>query len=225
MNHLKITCSTSLGTVLSFTCSLLIYSAPLTASAQAEQPEKGFYFSAGGGAALAEDVDVESFPGLGSGDVELDTGVHLGVSGGYNFNRWIGAEIETGYIGNEIDKISSVAADGTLSHVPFLAKVILRYQDPDFPVVPYIGLGAGGDSSIIYLDRSLGLDGSDADLVYAFQGTVGLHYKINDSMSAGAEYKFYRTGEPSWDVDGAVADVEFGEAQTHSFMAVFNMKF
>jgi opacity protein-like surface antigen len=187
----------------------------------------GFYFTGGIGPAVAQDVDLKQFLGGGGGGakVQLDPGFHFTAAGGYNFTRWLGVEMETGYIGNNIDRIGGSSADAFLSHVPFLANVVLRYDEDNSRLMPYVSAGAGGDSSIVFFDNSLGLDGSDADIVFAFQVSAGLLYKINETMSAGLGYKFYYADAPSWDVQDSAGRIRFGVSRVHLITAVFNMKF
>lgn len=188
--------------------------------------ERGPYFTGGIGGSIAEDVDLKEFNGpVGGAEVKLDPGFHLGVAGGYNFNRWIGVEMETGILANNISKIGNSSPDATLSHVPFLANVVLRYEDERSLLVPYLSIGGGGDSSVLFIDNSLGVDGSDSDLVYAVQATAGVRLKIGDKMSAGVGYKFYHTGSPSWEIENSSGEISFGEATVHAFFAVFNMTF
>ncbi|HXJ58318.1 MAG TPA: outer membrane beta-barrel protein [Verrucomicrobiae bacterium] len=187
--------------------------------------ESGFYFNAGIGPAIAEDVGVSEFLGSSSGKVRLDPGFHFTAAGGYHFTRWLAVEMETGYIGNNIDRIGSSSPDAFLSHVPFLANVVLRYDADNFRLVPYASAGAGGDSSIFFINDSLGLDGSDADVVFAFQVSAGLLYKINETMSAGLGYKYYYADAPSWDVQNSAGRIRFGVSRVHLIAAVFNMKF
>src|SRR5215510_14941826 len=85
---------------------------------QALGQETGFYFHGGIGPAVAQDVKLKEFLGGGGGTVVLDPGFHFTAAGGYNFTRWLGVEMETGYIGNNIDRIGSSSVDAFMSHVP-----------------------------------------------------------------------------------------------------------
>ncbi|HXI52826.1 MAG TPA: outer membrane beta-barrel protein [Candidatus Saccharimonadales bacterium] len=188
--------------------------------------DQGFYFNASLGGSFAEDVTVKEFGGPVTGtQVKLDPGVHLGVAGGFNFARFVGVEAETGLLANTIDKLGNSSPDATLSHIPFLGNLIFRYDAENFPLVPYIGGGAGMDTSVFTIDHSLGLDGSDADVEFAYQAMAGLRYRINDKMSAGLGYKFYHADSASWDIQHSAGRIRFGEARVHCVSAVFNWKF
>jgi len=201
--------------------ALLLPLAVLPVKAQ----ESGFYFNGGIGPAISQDLDLKQFVGPASGSVQLDPGFHFMVAGGYNFTRWLGVEMETGYIGNNIDRIGTASADGFMSHIPFLANVVLRYDEDNSRLVPYLSAGAGGDSSILWMDHSLGVDGSDSDIVFAFQVSAGLRFKINEVMSAGLAYKYYYADDASWDIQNSGGRISFGAAHVHLITAVFNMKF
>jgi opacity protein-like surface antigen len=192
---------------------------------------QNFYLDADAGAAFAENVNVHRFPGLiAGGKVRLDPGGRFSVAGGYHFNDYIGVQLETGIINNEIKSIAGArGVDGSLSHVPLLADVVVRYDRPDCKLVPYAGAGLGGDTSVINLDhvRAGGfvVDGSAGETVFAWQAFAGARYKISDKMSVGAGYKFFSAEGASYDVRHALADIKLGTAQVHSAVVDFTMKF
>jgi len=192
---------------------------------------QGFYLKGDTGVAFSEDVDVRRFLGPAPGvKIDLETGGRFSVAGGYNFNDWIGVQLETGVIYNEIDSITGAGnVEGSLSHVPLLASVVLRYDKPNCPVVPYVGIGMGGDSSSIWLDDvrvgAFVVDGSDAELVFAWQAFAGLRYRINQHMSVGGGYKYFYAEGAEYDVEDIAADIELGKAQVHSFVVDFTWTF
>jgi opacity protein-like surface antigen len=204
-------------------CCLALLTSPVVA----QDKERGFYFDANVGVALAEDVELKSFivPTRGV-DLELDPGPRLSVAGGYNFCSYFGLQAETGFIFNEIDGSDG---DAVLSHVPLLLDAVFRYDKPNSRFVPYIGAGAGGDfSSISFDDARFGggwVDGSDSSLVFAWQVFAGLRFKLNDRMSIGGGYKYFDADGAEWDVEHTSGDIETDRAKVHSVMFDFNMKF
>src|SRR4051794_37680074 len=89
---------------------------------------QGFYFNANAGVSLADDVDIHRFlvPTRGA-KVELDPGARLSVAGGYNFCDYLGAQLETGFIFNNVKNVTGGGnIDASLSHVPMLADIVLR---------------------------------------------------------------------------------------------------
>jgi opacity protein-like surface antigen len=193
---------------------------------------QGFYLNADMGVALGDDVKLRQFIVPLSGvDLELDPGVRVSVAGGYNFNDYVGVQLETGLIHHEVDGVNGAGnIDASVGHVPLLADVIFRYDKPDCRFVPYLGAGAGGDVSVIELDHVFApngsrVDGSGSDLVFAWQVFAGARYRLNDAMSIGAGYKFFSADGASWEVRHTSGDIESGTARVHSFAVDFNLKF
>jgi opacity protein-like surface antigen len=189
---------------------------------------QGIYFNANAGAAFAEDVDVHRFVSpTPNRKFELNTGGRLSVAGGYNFNEFLGAQLETGFIYNEV---KGSHGDAVLSHVPMLASIVLRCDKTDCKFVPYLGAGAGGDVSIISLDRVREpgggvVDGSAGDVVFAWQAFAGLRYKFTDKMSIGGGYKFYSAEGATWDIRHTSGDIKTGTAHIHSVVVDFTIQF
>jgi opacity protein-like surface antigen len=165
------------------------------------------------------------------GKVKLEPGGRLSAAGGYNFNDYIGAQIETGLIYNEIKSMTGAGnVDGSLGHMPLLVDVVFRYDRPDCKWVPYVGAGGGGDISVIYLDHVTApngsiVDGSGSTAVFAWQAFAGLRYRLNDNMSIGAGYKFFSASSASWDVRDTAGDIKTGTARVHSAGVDFNITF
>jgi OmpA-OmpF porin, OOP family len=207
----------------------LVFFAVLLSAAAAQA--QGFYVGAFAGPAFAHDADIEQFVFRGAGgSVEFDTGSRMNVAGGYQFNDFFAAQLGTGFIYNEIDRIGRGSrGDASLTHVPFLADLVLRYDRPDGRWVPYVGLGAGADASIVDFDRvrarGVFVDGTDTTVVFAWQAFLGARYKFNEWMSLGGGYRFFWADGPSWDVDRARGDIEFGETMVHSFGIDFTFTF
>ena len=193
----------------------------------------GPYFNADAGVALADDVALKRFGVPVSGvKVKFDTGFRVSVGGGYNFNEYIGVGLETGFIYNSVDMLkgsggSSSDIDSSLSHIPLMANVTLRYDKPDCKWVPYLGFGAGADVSILTADSLDGVDVDyrESDVVFAWQAFAGVRYKITPSISIGAGYKYYRAESASWDADGVSDTIKFGAAGSHNIVATFNWSF
>jgi opacity protein-like surface antigen len=206
-------------TVVTVCCGLVLGSATAARS-------QG-YFNMGIGAALPEDVKVTALNGVGTPQgvkLDLDPGVRFSVAGGYNFHPYVGIEIESGFIYNSINGVvgpgGNVGTDASLSHVPIQANLVFRYDQPDCPVVPFAGVGAGGDLSIL-IDNSV--EESDTKFVFAWQGFGGVRFKVNESMSVGAAYKYYNVQNTSFNLpSGSFA---FGHEGIHSILVDFNWKF
>src|SRR6185503_13575623 len=80
--------------------------------------------------------------------ISYDTGFALDAACGYVFNHLLSAEIELGWIGNEMDQVQGIALHDTfLYNASFMGNVTLQYPIPRSIVTPYIGAGAGGSAT------------------------------------------------------------------------------
>lgn len=202
----------------------------LAAAAHAEN-HRGFYATADLGIAWTPDVELKEYFGPVAPGTELkfDPGVRFGAAGGYRFCDWFSAEIQTGVMSSSIRSISGADdVDAVFSNIPLLANV--RFEFPSkCPITPYIGVGAGLSISAISIDEidldGTEVEGSDATAVFACQGFAGLRYDLNDRMSLGLEYRYFRTTDPSWDGDDLPGELRFSEVETHAVSFVFQYRF
>ena len=193
---------------------------------------QNFYVGADAGVAIAEDVKLKQFilPTPGA-KLKLYDGGRLSVAGGYNFNDYLGAQLESGCIINGVRSVSGGRDfDATVSHVPLLADFVVRYDKPDFDFVPFAGIGAGGDVSVIDVDHERAangtrVDGSGGDVVFAWQAFAGLRYKVTDHISVGGAYKFFAADGATWDVERSRGDIKSGSALVHSLVVDFTWRF
>lgn len=160
---------------------------------------------------ILPDIDV-----AGS-SLSFDPGLRFNAAGGYHFTPMISAEIETGFLFNEVED----AGDTTLSQVPFLANVVFRFPNSS-PFIPFIGVGVGGVAAVLTIDDIISED-DDTDVVFAWQVQAGVHYRINDNMSAGITYKYLGVDSPEFDIGGGIVD--FDVMHNHAIMASFNWSF
>ncbi len=156
----------------------------------------GPYLKVDGGVNLTADTDV-TIAGAG-GSLSLDAGYRFDAIVGYEFNRWVALELEGGYADNSVDKltlgplVNSLSGESSLRQIPLLANVVVRYENQtDF--VPYLGAGAGGVFSSLKIS-----DTKDDDTVFAWQGKVGVIYKIDEQAWLDVGYKLLGTEEQSY---------------------------
>jgi opacity protein-like surface antigen len=194
---------------------------------------QGWYLNADAGVAIANDVKVSHFitptPGM---KFELDPGPRLDIAGGYNFNDFLGVQLETGFIVNNVNGLSTGGdIDAVVSHVPLLVDFVIRYDKPDCKFVPFVGIGCGGDISSFTVDHALAaggttiVDGSASTAVFAWQAFAGARYKLNEKMSIGGAYRYFSANGATWDVDNSSGDIKSGAAQVHSIVVDFTIKF
>jgi len=217
-------------TISSFTvvagCCLGLLALPRVSQAQ------GFYLNTGAGVALANDVKISRFinptPGM---KFELDPGPRFDVAGGYNFNDFCAVQMETGFMVNNVSGVNTGGdIDAWVTHVPLLVDFVIRYDKPDFNFVPFVGIGCGGDISMLTVDHVYApggslVDGTGSTAVFAWQAFAGARFKINPQMSIGGAYKFFSANGANWDVEHSSGDIKSGSAQVHSIMVDFTIKF
>jgi opacity protein-like surface antigen len=186
----------------------------LALPAAAAEKESGVYLNVDIGPSWAEDVRID-VAGI-SGDAELDVGVRMGLALGYNFNRYLGLEFDTGFLYNEFDQ-----TDSSLSHVPFMANGVFRYPT-DIGLEPYVGAGIGGAVNVLYIN-DFGIDDSDADFNFAWQAMAGLRYRFANHMAIGVGYKYFGTLDSNYGIEGVNVDV--GTSNNHMLDLSFNVQF
>jgi opacity protein-like surface antigen len=200
----------------------------------------GPYLKADAGPTFTEDVTIREFLGLAPGsNIEFDPGFRFSAGGGYVFSDIVAIGGETGFSWNNIENIegASSESDSSIGNVPLLGTITLKLPNKT-GLVPFIGAGGGvsftffnADSLVVPDNLTPGtvvLDGSESDTVFAWQLTGGLKYQINEQMSLGVAYKYFRAESPRWEAEddfGVESDLRTGDLETHSVSFVFNMKF
>ena len=182
------------------------------ACTQGRAADMGPYVSFDAGVNIVSDRDLKT-----GGTAEFDTGYRFSVAGGYRFTRFISAEIETGYLYNDVKD----AGDTKLGQLPVLLNAVFRYENSSH-FVPFVGVGVGGVVSFFTVDDIISKD-DDSDIVFAWQVQAGVHYRINDHMSAGITYKYLGVDSPEFDIGGGI--IRFDVVHNHAFLASFNWSF
>lgn len=197
----------------------------------------GLYLRGGPGVSLLSDTELTEYPrvAIPSGvDVEFDTGFAFAAVVGYEVNSWFAAEFETGFTYNSVDSIGGLDPDGdaSLSQLPMLVNLVFQYRNGN-KLVPFAGAGVGGSLQTASFDEyggistGGGLDGSDSDVVFTWQGFAGLRYEFNDNMAVGATYRYMMADGPDWDVDTGFQDepLAIDDVESHTITAQFTYRF
>jgi opacity protein-like surface antigen len=174
-------------------CSLLFALATFVARGS----DNGVYLRLDGGINFAQDPDlkINGQPGK----LRLDTGYRADLAVGYDLNRWVGFELQGGYLYNSAESLTTgdrpLHVDNTwMEGIPLLASVRFHWHNrTDF--VPYIGGGAGGLVSMLSIR-----DISDTTIVFAYEITAGLIYKIDERAWIDIGYKYLWAGDPNFDI-------------------------
>jgi outer membrane protein OmpA-like peptidoglycan-associated protein len=185
-----------------------VASVALAGAAGAANP--GWYLGLEGGANWIDDWS----PLVGKGqvaDVQFDTGWAAIGSIGYAFTQNWRTEVEFGYRKNEI---SAVVADldwqdGTLWEASAMANVLYDIRLAD-KLGLSIGAGAGADFANL-TERGPGLDQSDQDWNFAYQGIAGLNYALGSRTTAFVNYRYFRVANPNFDMSSLGGDLIEGD--------------
>lgn len=228
-----------ISTFLKTTSGCVLLSVAATVSAQTT----GFYFKGDLGGTIPQDVDVKEFLGAVLPDykLKLDPGFRLGLGAGYQFVDWASVEIESGFMGHEVNTVTGATYvhDAFYGNVPFLFNGRLQLPMGRCPVIPYVGAGVGFAATWFDVDvlefrdavgDIYGISGSDSDTVFAWQAFAGLRYAINERMGLGVEYRFFEADGPSFEADfhgfyPYSNTIKFGKSQTHVISLAFDFHF
>jgi opacity protein-like surface antigen len=137
--------------------------AHLRGSNKEQSGKPGYYFRADAGLALVGDSKGEEITGTdfigGDDHIVFREGIRFGVAPGVNLTEWLGLELETGVIYNELDSVNISSGTGSFkeialgngSHkamgdfiqVPMIANAVFRWPGGG-KFKPFVGVGAGG---------------------------------------------------------------------------------
>lgn len=120
----------------------------------------------------------------------------------------LGAEIEAFGLGGSVRAPRTISgttqAQGSLITVNTMYNLMLRY--PGETVQPYIGVGGGTSTGILYnvniTSGNIGLTGSSGDFAFAYQFLGGVRTFVTKKLFLFGEYKYFAT-KYSWDSEGA----------------------
>jgi outer membrane protein OmpA-like peptidoglycan-associated protein len=214
---------------MSFRKALLaatVVAVPASAMAQAPmQPVTGLYIAGGAGVNWLMDRDLDARGGnrtyftdrntTAYGETRQNTGWVGAASLGWGFGNGFRAEIEGNYRQNEVDKMGGFGGPGTTSafrsgggdirQYGVMANAYYDFVIPRFPVVPYIGAGAGyvwteydGVRGTRNVPNGNSVVIDDTDGRFAWQGIAGAAYPIASvpGLALTLEYRYMGTLEP-----------------------------
>lgn len=193
-------------------CAMLVLG-PVLPSMAADK-ETGLYFNVETGPNWAQDVHL-TVAGI-SGHAGFDTGLRVGADVGYNFNKYLGVEFDTGFLWNTFSDFK-----GSLSHLPFMADGVFRYPNKS-KFEPYLGAGIGGSVNILHID-DFGINDSDSDFNFAWQAMTGVRWNFLRNMYLGVGYKYFGTLSSGYKLNGVGVDV--GASNNHMLDFMFHMVF
>jgi opacity protein-like surface antigen len=190
----------------------------LTASAaRAQIMIDNYYVKAGLGPSFTQTIHYKNSPNV----INVDPGLRVDLI--------FGGEFEIGSLYNTLDTgpgqtIGNNAIDAQLYQLPFVANLIFKLPLRG-GVTPYIGGGAGGVASSLYLHTSTHYWAYDTDVTFAYQGMAGIDFNINKKMTVGVGYKFMGSLDHSWFGDNPLLTTRTEDIFNHSVLATFVFKF
>lgn len=190
-------------------------------------PAASFYFTADAGVLLTDDVDavVPQFGPPVATTFNLDPGIRFQVGVGYRLTDWFAVELQSGAAANNFD---ALAGSGMINQMPILLNGVFRKKFGAFE--PFVGAGAGTAASFVAFDNAIltpagpVLDGTEVDMVFAWQLYGGLDYRFNESMAVGLVYRFIAAGDSDWDVSG-LGTISAEGTTSHTIGAHFSLEF
>lgn len=184
------------------------------------------------GAAVTQDsnLDVTTSSGATSGqEIAWRSTTVVGARAGYWFTnlQWLGPRLD---LGVAVDA-SVFAPAGDTTIIPVSALVLLRttlLKDEDFPrgrLEPYLGAGPG--IFISNVDGSIGNQNniSDTSVDLGVDIRAGAAYRITETISAFAEYRFTHV-RPEFSLEsGGLTTTSKASFNTHHFVGGIGFRF
>jgi opacity protein-like surface antigen len=182
----------------------------------------GFHFGGDLGGSVMQDFNSSRF-GF-PGHFSARPGVRFSVAPGYDFlstgKLTLGADFETGMSYNDLNSIRDAGVRtplrGHYYQVPLLGDLVLKFHPNSF-VVPYIGVGGGGDwsSARIHPASFIGASSSSDEIDPAVEGIAGVRFRLNSMSELGFGYKYLAAFPGGGNSNTA----------THAALATFNLRF
>jgi opacity protein-like surface antigen len=185
--------------------------------------DSGFHLEANMGPSIMQDFNATR---LGfQGRFSTDPGVRADIAPGYDFftkgKLTLGADFETGFIYNRIDKVKvdgvKTWTRGDYYQLPFLGGLELKVHANSY-ITPYLGVAGGGDFSEARLRDPWEIAGAkhhDDRVDPAVQGSTGVRFRVTSNCQVGLGYKYLAALGSGGNKDTA----------THAVLASFNVNF
>jgi opacity protein-like surface antigen len=167
-------------------------------------------------------------------EATFNPGFRGDIALGYNINKSLAVELDSGVLWNSIDKVGGVSlssipypfnASFDTYTVPLLANII--YKVPlKGSLSPYVGVGVGGAATIASYTVG-GNNVGDYNFVVAYQAEAGLKYNLTKNVSLGIGYEFFGMANPRWYFNSNLVSNHIKEDgfYTHSILVSFTWNF
>jgi OmpA-OmpF porin, OOP family len=188
----------------------------LTQPASAQQPVTGPYVSLGAGPQWLEDSKTTA-PPL-SQSFSHDVGPAVVGALGYGLGNGFRVEGEIGYRHSDLK-----SGSGSASALDFMANGLYDFN-LGWPVVPYIGGGAGmARPTLDDANLSPTVSVHDTDTTFAYQGIAGLAYAITQNLKLDASYHYFATLDPIY--QNSAGTRTHGEYRDHTLLIALRWEF
>ncbi len=198
-------------------CLCLAAAMPFAAGAA----DKGFYLGAGLGANWTRDSDITG------NSINTTAGFDNGwagvLSAGWAYGNGARAEIELGHRRNDLDSLTG-ASTGT-GDVSATSGMLNIYYDlkTNTPFTPYLGAGIGAARASLDATPVGGSRLDDSDTGFAYQGIVGVGYRLNENATVFTDYRYFATtGLNLSTAAGTSVDADYGN---HTVMVGLRFNF
>ena len=162
----------------------------------------GPYLSANLGAVGLNDSDITGGP-IGFEEISFDRGIVASAALGYSHYEYRG-ELEFSYRSNDIDEttFAGVSSNSRRDSNSY-SLMVNGYYDffPGSTVSPFIGAGIGYSN----VEADVENLGRRDDHVFAYQGSVGTSFNVNESLNIDLQYRLFMTN----DADLSIYEMEY----------------
>lgn len=198
-------------------------SVPSLALAETTYPiYRGWYASLGAGLNINRDSEFTG-PAVPGFEADHDLGFAGIGAVGYNFGH-VRLEGELGYRRNGVDQYRNpgVAGSGDTDAITILGNVVYDFL-PDARINPYIGAGIGAARVNFDSHRRAGAAFvDDSDWVLAYQGILGVNYKLAPQTLISLDYRYLGTSDADVTTSLGAAD---GRYQAHTILLGVTYRF
>ncbi|SDH09386.1 outer membrane protein [Roseospirillum parvum] len=207
---------TALSTTLATTVATTLATTTPARAGEMTFAEGRAYVGLEGGAALPADIGVSAATTsggvtvTGSGEISLDTGLAIGLIGGYQITEWLVGEAELAYAQFDYESISgsvtfndgtsavvvngSAPVDGDITTVIGMANLLFTpLVDTSGHIQPFIGGGIGFasyDDTVTSIGGTTLTGASSSDTVFAWQFKTGIEVAVGDDITVGGRYGY-----------------------------------
>ncbi len=178
--------------------------APLTAQAAAENPTRAGWYLAGGVIGSMQ-TDADSKIDEVTNIIKYNVGWGVSGSGGYAWGNGVRTEAEIAYRRSGVDNVTGDGSGpdngGNIQNISFMGNVLYDF-DTGTRYTPYVGVGIGTSLAGANDIKTVNFRALDSDrMEFAYQAIAGVSALLDHHWSATADYRYFRTTDPSFKSD------------------------